>query len=124
MLVANMAGYIHYVYVKDFSDLQEAQPFRAFTDDELIQYSVRDGKMNLPPGNGYSGAFAYKLANGVTITVEATKSETATSDTAAFEILREVTKYVTPNSSITPKGAAKTVGQTSRCRTNQKVRMF
>jgi D-alanyl-D-alanine carboxypeptidase len=249
MLVANTAGYIDYVYVTDFSDLQEAQPFRAFTDDELIQYSVRDGKMNFAPGtnqhyshtdnvilgqfieratgesikdlydenlfgplgmkdtyfpvnqnirnpvlhaftsersmkncpfyedctywnpswgstpglpisnlhdigiwgpalgtgrlltrklfqeqiaptsvglgtnkpdlyfafgfvvangwivqnpvvNGYSGAFGYKLANGVTITVEATKSETATSDAPAFEILREVTKYVTPDSPI------------------------
>jgi hypothetical protein len=36
----------------------------------------------------------------VTITVEATKSETATSDTPAFEILREVTKYVTADSPI------------------------
>jgi len=40
------------------------------------------------------------LANGVTITVEATRSETATSDAPAFEILREVTKYVTPDSPI------------------------
>jgi hypothetical protein len=33
------------------------------------------------PGiNGYSGAFGYKLSNGVTIVIEATKSETATTD--------------------------------------------
>ena len=53
-----------------------------------------------PVVNGYSGAFGYKLAKGVTITVEATKSETATSNAPAFEILREVTKYVTPGSPI------------------------
>ena len=240
MLVANTAGYIDYVTVEDFLNLQLSEPFRTFTDDELINYSVRDGKMNFPPGtsqqyshtdnvilgqviqratgqsmkelydrnifgpmgmkdtqfpvnqeiqspvlhaftkdrkvyedctywnpfwgstpglptsnihdlgkwgpifgtgrlispahfqeqiaptsvgkgrnrpdlyfaygfvvsngwlaqnpsiNGYSGAFGYNLANGVTIVVEATKSETATTDASAFDILREVTKYVTP----------------------------
>ena len=240
MLVSNTAGYIDYVTVQDFVDLQLAEPFRTFTDDELIHYSVRDGKMNFPPGtsgayshtdnvilgqvmqratrrsmkelyeenifgpmrmrdtqfptdqeiqspvlhafttergfyedctywnpfwgstpglatsnihdlgkwgpilgtgqlispthfqeqiaptsvgkgpnkpdlyfafgflvangwitqnpsiNGYSGAFGYHLATGVTIVVEATKSETATSDAIAFDILREVTRYVTP----------------------------
>ena len=244
MLVANTAGYIDYVYVADFGKLQEAQPFRTFTDDELIDYSVRDGKMQFEPGtsqqyshtdnvilgqviqratgesiaqlyeknifkplglkdtffpsneeipepalhaftkergiyedctywnpswgstpavpisnlhdigkwgpilgtgrlispahfkeqiaptsagkgrnrpdlyfayglvvangwivqnpaiNGYSGAFAYNMANGVTITAEATKSENATSDTPAFDILREVVKYVTPTTPI------------------------
>ena len=240
MLVSNTAGYIDYVTVKDFLDLQLAEPFRTFTDEELINYSVRDGKMNFPPGtsqqyshtdnvilgqviqratgqsmkelydanifgplgmkdtqfpvsqeiqgpvlhaftmdrkfyedctywnpfwgstpglptsniqdlgkwgpilgtgrlispahfqeqtaptsvgkgrnrpdlyfaygfvvangwiaqnpsiNGYSGAFGYHLATGVTIVVEATKSEATKTDAAAFEILREVTKYVTP----------------------------
>jgi CubicO group peptidase (beta-lactamase class C family) len=241
MLVANTAGYIDYVTVPDFSNLQEAQPFRTFTDNELINYSVRDGKMQFAPGtsqkyshtdnvilgqvierathesiaelyeknifkpmrmtdtsfpaneeipapvlhaftserklyedctywnpswgstpglpisdlrdigkwgpilgtgrlispahfkeqiapwkgnkrpglyfaygfvvangwivqnpaiNGYSGAFAYNMANGVTITVAATKSENATTGFAAFDILREVVKYVTPNSPI------------------------
>ncbi len=242
MLVSDTAGYIDYVYVDDFGKLQEAQPFRTFTDDELIHYSVRHGKMQFAPGtdqkyshtdnvilgqvierathesigqleeenifrpmrmkdtsfpaneeipgpvlhaftsernktyedctywnpswgstpglpisnlydvgkwgpilgtgrlisaahfkeqiapwkgnkrpdlyfaygfvvangwilqnpsiNGYSGAFAYNLANGVTITVEATKSENATTDAAAFDILREVVKYVTPQSPI------------------------
>jgi CubicO group peptidase (beta-lactamase class C family) len=243
MLVSDTAGYIDYVYVHDFSNLQEAQPFRTFTDDELIHYSVRDGKMQFAPGtsqkyshtdnvilgqviqrathesiaqlyeenifkpmrmadtsfptneeipapvlhaftsernktyedctywnpswgstpglpisdlrdigkwgpilgtgrlisaahfqeqiappkvgkvnpnlyfaygfvvangwivqnpaiNGYSGAFAYNMANGVTITVEATKSENATTDVAAFDILRQVVKYVTPGSPI------------------------
>ncbi len=47
-----------------------------------------------PSINDYSGAFGYNLANGVTIVVEATKSEAATSD--AFDILQQVTKYVTP----------------------------
>jgi D-alanyl-D-alanine carboxypeptidase len=244
MLVANTAGYIDYVTVKDFVDLQESQPFRAFTDDELINYSVRDGKMNFAPGtsqqyshtdnvilgqaieratgesikelynenlfvrsgmkdtyfpdnqnirnpvlhafssergvyedctywnpswgstpglpisnladvgkwgpilgtgrlltpelfreqiaptsvglgknrpdayfafgfavsngwilqnpsiNGYSGAFGYNMPNGVTITLETTKGVGSTDDAAAFEILREVVKYVTPNSPI------------------------
>jgi hypothetical protein len=53
-----------------------------------------------PSINGYSGAFAYNMANGVTITVEATKSENATTDAAAFDILRQVVKYVTPGSPI------------------------
>jgi D-alanyl-D-alanine carboxypeptidase len=50
MLVSNTAGYIDYVTVDDFLKLQLAEPFRTFTDDELINYSVRDGKMNFPPG--------------------------------------------------------------------------
>jgi D-alanyl-D-alanine carboxypeptidase len=50
MLVANTAGYIDYVYVTDFTNLELAQPFRAFTDDELIHYSVRDGQMMFAPG--------------------------------------------------------------------------
>jgi hypothetical protein len=36
------------------------------------------------------------LSNGVTIVVEATKSESATTDASAFDIFREVVKYVTP----------------------------
>jgi hypothetical protein len=36
----------------------------------------------------------------VTITFEVTKNEVATSDSAAFDILREVVKYVTPKSPI------------------------
>jgi D-alanyl-D-alanine carboxypeptidase len=244
MLVANTAGYIDYVTVDDFLKLELAEPFRTFTDEELINYSVRDGKMNFAPGtsqqyshtdnvilgqviqratkqsmkelydknifgplgmkdtqfpvdqeiqspvlhaftmdrkfyedftywnpfwgstpglptsnihdlgkwgpilgtgrlispahfqeqiaptsvgkgknrpdlyfaygfgvangwivqnpsiNGYSGGFGYNLANGVTIVVEATKSETATTDASAFDILREVLKYVTPASPI------------------------
>ena len=238
--MSNTAGYIDYVTVKDFLDLQLAEPFRTFTDEELINYSVRDGKMNFAPGtsqqyshtdnvilgqviqratgqsmkelydknifgpmgmkdtqfpvdqsiqspvlhaftmdrkfyedctywnpfwgstpglpisnihdlgkwgsilgtgrlispahfqeqiaptsvgkgrnkpdlyfaygfvvangwiaqnpsiNGYSGAFGYNLATGVTIVVETTKSETTKTDASAFDILREVTKDVTP----------------------------
>jgi D-alanyl-D-alanine carboxypeptidase len=240
MLVSNSAGYIDYVTMKDFLDLELAEPFRTFTDEELINYSVRDGKMNFPPGtsqqyshtdnvilgqviqratgksmkelydanifgplgmkdtqypvnqeiqspvlhaftmdrkfyedctywnpfwgstpglptsnlhdlgkwgpilgtgrllspahfqeqiaptsvgkgrnrpdlyfaygfvvangwiaqnpsiNGYSGAFGYHLGTGITIVVAATKTETTTTDAAAFDILREVTKFVTP----------------------------
>ena len=50
MLVANTAGYIDYVTVPDFLKLQVSEPFRTITDEELINYSVRDGKMNFPPG--------------------------------------------------------------------------
>jgi len=50
MLVANPAGYIDYVTVDDFLKLELAEPFRTFTDEELINYSVRDGKMSFPPG--------------------------------------------------------------------------
>jgi hypothetical protein len=53
-----------------------------------------------PSINGYSGGFGYNLANGVTIVVEATKSETTTTDAAAFDILREVVQYVTPTAPI------------------------
>jgi CubicO group peptidase (beta-lactamase class C family) len=244
MLVANTAGYIDYVTVDDFLKLQLAEPFRTFTDEELINFSVRNGTMNFPPGtsqqyshtdnvilgqviqratgrsmkelyeenifgptrmkdtqfpvdqeiqapvlhaftsdrkvyedctywnpfwgstpglptsnihdlgkwgpilgtgrlisrahfreqiaptsvgkgknrpdlyfafgfvvangwivqnpsiNGYSGAFGYNMASGVTIVVEATKSETSTSDATAFDILKDVVKYVTPASPI------------------------
>ena len=244
MLVGNTAGYIDYVAVSDFLKLQVAEPFRSFTDDELIDYSVRDGKMNFPPGtsqqyshtdnvilgqviqratrqslkdlyeknifgpmgmkdtkfpvnqeiqgpvlhaftmdrklyedctywnpswgsspglptsnlddlgkwgqifgtgrlispahfkeqiaptsagkgrnkpdlyfaygfvvangwmvqnpsiNGYSGGFGRNLANGVTIVVETTASKTANNDAAAFDILRDVVRYVTPKSPI------------------------
>jgi len=50
MLVANTAGYIDYVTVEGFLKLELAEPFRTFADEELINYSVRDGKMNFPPG--------------------------------------------------------------------------
>jgi D-alanyl-D-alanine carboxypeptidase len=244
MLVGNTAGYVDYVTVDDFRKLELTEPFRTFTDEELIDYSVRDGKMNFPPGtsqqyshtdnvilgqviqratkqsmkelydtnifgpmgmkdtqfpvdqeiqspvlhaftmdrkfyedctywnpfwgstpglpisnihdlgkwgpilgtgrllspahfqeqiaptsvgkgknkpdlyfaygfvvangwivqnpsiNGYSGGFGYNLANGVTIVVAATKSETATTDASAFAILRAVVEYVTPASPI------------------------
>ena len=48
-----------------------------------------------PSIDGYSGAFGYNLSNGLTIVVEATKSETATTDAVAFDIIREVIKYLT-----------------------------
>jgi D-alanyl-D-alanine carboxypeptidase len=53
-----------------------------------------------PSINGYSGDFGYNLASGVTIVVGATKSETATTDAPAFDILRAVVQYVTPGSPI------------------------
>ena len=53
-----------------------------------------------PSINGYSGAFGYHLDKGVTIVVAATKGKSATSDGIAFDILRDVTKYVTPDTPI------------------------
>jgi CubicO group peptidase (beta-lactamase class C family) len=244
MLVANTAGYIDYVRVQDFVNLALAEPFRTFTDEELINYSIRDGKMNFEPGtsqqyshtdnvilgqviqratkqsmkelydknifgplgmkdteypvdqsikapvlhaftmdrkiyedctywnpfwgsspalpvsnlydlgkwgpifgtghlisrehfkeqiaptsvrkgnnkqdlyfaygfvvangwlvqnpsiNGYSGAFGYNMATGVTVVVETTKTEKTTTDASALDILREVSKYVTPGTPI------------------------
>jgi CubicO group peptidase (beta-lactamase class C family) len=51
-----------------------------------------------PNMNGYNGGFAYNLATGVTIVVEATKRPQPAIDPAAIHILREVVKYVTPDS--------------------------
>ena len=56
--------------------------------------------MQNPSINGYSGAFGYNLASGVTIVVAATKSKTTTTDASAFDILRAVVKYVTPEAPI------------------------
>lgn len=50
--------------------------------------------------NGFNGAFGYNLASGVTIVVEATKGESASSEAPAFDIFREVVKYITPASPI------------------------
>ncbi len=106
MLVSNTADYIDYVTVDDFLKLQLAEPFRTFTDDDLINYSVREGnnKPNLyfaygfvvangwlvqnPSINSYSGVFGYDRANGVTIVVESIKAEKTTTDASAFDILR------------------------------------
>ena len=50
MLIKNTAGYKDYVYDKDFIDLVVREPFRNFSKDEIISYSVKDGIMNFPPG--------------------------------------------------------------------------
>jgi D-alanyl-D-alanine carboxypeptidase len=60
-------------------------------------FAVANGWLVQNPSiNGYSGAFGYNLSTGVTIVVGATKTEATTTDASAFNILREVTKYVTP----------------------------
>ena len=51
MLVGNTAGYPDYVMQQPFVERQLAEPFRTFTDDELIDYSVRGGRMNFAPGS-------------------------------------------------------------------------
>jgi len=40
------------------------------------------------------------MATGVTVVVETTKTEKTTTDASAFDILREVSKYVTPGTPI------------------------
>ena len=50
MLVSNSAGYVDYVTVDDFGKAQLQDPFRTFTDAELIDYAVHGGGMNFPPG--------------------------------------------------------------------------
>lgn len=51
MLVGNTAGYPDYVRQDAFVKRVLAEPFRTFTDDELIDYGVRGGRMNFPPGS-------------------------------------------------------------------------
>lgn len=50
MLVANTAGYLDYVDDKTFLRDVLADPFRSFTPDELIAYSVQGGLMGYAPG--------------------------------------------------------------------------
>ncbi|MEO7634166.1 MAG: serine hydrolase domain-containing protein [Sphingomicrobium sp.] len=55
MLAANTAGYLDYVRDKAWLDRLLADPLTPFTDDELIHYSVRDGKMQYsPPGSDWA----------------------------------------------------------------------
>jgi CubicO group peptidase (beta-lactamase class C family) len=51
MLVGNTAGYPDYVKQPPFIQRVLAEPFKTFTDDELIDYSVHAGRMNFPPGS-------------------------------------------------------------------------
>lgn len=50
MLIKNTAGYKDYVLNKDFTDLVLKEPFRNFTREEIIAFSVSGGEMNFPPG--------------------------------------------------------------------------
>lgn len=50
MLANNSAGYFDYVRDEKFQDAVLADPFRTWTDDELIAVAVREGKMAYPPG--------------------------------------------------------------------------
>lgn len=50
MLIKNTAGYKDYVTVKELIDEFIKDPFRDFSREELIQFSVKDGEMNFPPG--------------------------------------------------------------------------
>jgi D-alanyl-D-alanine carboxypeptidase len=50
MLIKNTAGYKDYVLDKDFVDLFTKEPFRNFSRKELIEYSIRGGELNFPPG--------------------------------------------------------------------------
>ena len=118
MLVGNTAGNLHYVTVDDFVKLQVAEPFRAspMRSDPLLGWIVQ-----YPSIYGYSGAFGYNLAGGMTIMVAATKSETATTDASAFAILREVVKYVTPASPINSRTPRRAHGLCSRSRLDHRT---
>lgn len=50
MLLNNLGGYKDYVVDKEFIQDVIANPFRAFSRDDIIAYSVKDGQMNFPPG--------------------------------------------------------------------------
>ena len=50
MLVTCTAGYPDYVINPDFSKLETAEPYRTFSDDELIAYAVSSGRMMFEPG--------------------------------------------------------------------------
>jgi CubicO group peptidase (beta-lactamase class C family) len=50
MLAANTAGYLDYVHDDAWVKRLLGDPLADFTDDELIDYSVRGGAMKYPPG--------------------------------------------------------------------------
>lgn len=50
MLLNNSAGYKDYVRDPDFEKLVLAEPFRQLTPTELIQFAVKDGQLDYPPG--------------------------------------------------------------------------
>ncbi|MBK8981604.1 MAG: beta-lactamase family protein [Ignavibacteria bacterium] len=50
MLIKNTAGYKDYVLNKDFVDLVTKEPFRNFSREEIIAYSVGGGELNFTPG--------------------------------------------------------------------------
>ena len=50
MLLKNTAGYKDYVVDEEFVQATVADPFRAYTRDEIIAYAVKDGELNFPPG--------------------------------------------------------------------------
>lgn len=50
MLISCTAGYPDYVTNADFVKLAIAEPYRHFSDDDLIAYAVSGGKMSYPPG--------------------------------------------------------------------------
>lgn len=50
MLINNTAGYKDYVQNKTFLEVISKNPFRQFSRDEIIGYSVSGGELNFPPG--------------------------------------------------------------------------
>ncbi|MBS1517001.1 MAG: beta-lactamase family protein [Bacteroidetes bacterium] len=50
MLIKNTAGYKDYVLDSAFIDLAVTEPFRSFSHEDLIAYSVKDGELNFQPG--------------------------------------------------------------------------
>jgi CubicO group peptidase (beta-lactamase class C family) len=50
MLLNNLGGYKDYVLTDQFTADDLANPFRAYSRDEIIDYAVADGELNFPPG--------------------------------------------------------------------------
>src|SRR6476619_6276483 len=67
MLVADTAGYFDYVTVEDFLKLRLAEPFRTFTDEELISYAVSGGRMSFLPGTSQQYSHADNVLLGQVI---------------------------------------------------------
>ncbi len=85
--------------------IQMEQPQLVVDAIREVVEAVRRGKpsgwlVQNPSINGYSGAFGYNISTGVTVVVETTETEKTTTDPSALDILREVSKYITPGTPI------------------------
>jgi D-alanyl-D-alanine carboxypeptidase len=66
MLVRNTSGYADYVKNDDFVNAFEADPFRDFTEQELLDYGLAPGHL-YPPGTAWSYAHTNYLLLGAAL---------------------------------------------------------